>query len=435
MADRRWSVEQVLALAPDPASGKAGRSQASAGKWPLLGASPEAVWGACQGSGKTPYQTVVELSGPAFRCSCPSRKFPCKHALGLLLLWAGGSVEETDTPESVRTWLGERADRARQAEERTRTPVRRDPAAAAKRAEQRTDRVAGGVAELSVWLADQVRRGLSALERGGRTELGGVAARMVDAQAPGPAGVLRRAARLVGRGKEWPARLLEEFALLHLLTEAFSRLASHPEPLADTVRARLGFVTETAEVRENGERVADVWLVAGLVDDEGDQLVSRRVWLWGKHSGRYALVLSFAPPGRPLDFSLLPGSQVSATVAFYPGALPLRALVLESGEPVPAPCPAGDSVEASLEDYAAALASDPWLERWPVVLSDVVPARLGEGWGLSDVDGLALPLAAETDPFPLLAVSGGAPLTVAAEWSAAGLRPLSCWDGERPVLL
>ncbi len=32
-----------------------------------------AVCGLCQGSGKNPYQTQIDLIGPAFRCSCPSR--------------------------------------------------------------------------------------------------------------------------------------------------------------------------------------------------------------------------------------------------------------------------------------------------------------------------------------------------------------------------
>ncbi|MFC6802547.1 SWIM zinc finger family protein [Deinococcus caeni] len=45
-----------------------------------------------------PYLTGVDLTGvdlsgpapttPAFKCSCPSRKLPCKHALALLLLHA-----------------------------------------------------------------------------------------------------------------------------------------------------------------------------------------------------------------------------------------------------------------------------------------------------------------------------------------------------------
>ncbi len=49
--------------------------------------------GLCAGSGKDPYQTVVDL-GPRYQCSCPSRKFPCKHALALLLSWAKGTVPE-----------------------------------------------------------------------------------------------------------------------------------------------------------------------------------------------------------------------------------------------------------------------------------------------------------------------------------------------------
>ena len=56
------------------------------------------LWGLCAGSGKNPYQTIVDLSGPAYKCSCPSRKFPCKHALGLLLNWANGSVPEESAP-------------------------------------------------------------------------------------------------------------------------------------------------------------------------------------------------------------------------------------------------------------------------------------------------------------------------------------------------
>ncbi|MEZ4301849.1 MAG: SWIM zinc finger family protein [Polyangiaceae bacterium] len=35
---------------------------------------------------------VYAASKERARCSCPSRKSPCKHALGLLLLVAGGHV-------------------------------------------------------------------------------------------------------------------------------------------------------------------------------------------------------------------------------------------------------------------------------------------------------------------------------------------------------
>ena len=80
-----YSGEQIIALAPDAASAKAGRSLATASKWQNVGQDERALWGECQGSGAKPYQTVIDLNEPAFKCSCPSRKFPCKHALGLFL--------------------------------------------------------------------------------------------------------------------------------------------------------------------------------------------------------------------------------------------------------------------------------------------------------------------------------------------------------------
>src|SRR4051812_11244850 len=84
----RPSEQQAAAQAPDAASLKAGNKLAVRGPWSETGHDDRSVWGLCRGSGKTPYSTAVDLSGPAFRCSCPSRKFPCKHALALLLLWA-----------------------------------------------------------------------------------------------------------------------------------------------------------------------------------------------------------------------------------------------------------------------------------------------------------------------------------------------------------
>ena len=424
----------MLALAPDAASAKAGRGQASPAKWPESGASALAVWGSCQGSGAKPYQVCVELDGPAFRCSCPSRKFPCKHALGVLLLWAAGTVAEAGQPAWVDTWLAERAARSERSEQRA-TTAKRDPEAAAKRADRRADRVSSGVAELGEWLADRVHGGLRSLEQSGASALHTVAARMVDAQAPGLASGLRRAAVAAGRGQDWPSRLLEELALLHLLVVAWTRRDELPEPLADTVRTRLGLHSDTADVLAHGEQVVDTWLVTGLVDTENEGLLSRRVWLRGLGTGRCALVLSFAGPGRSLDGSLLPGSLVPASLAFYPGSLPLRAIVAERGDPLVAPCPPGESVLAALAGYAEALAADPWLDRWPVLLADVVPAVHGDAIALSDVAGDALPLADGVDPWALCAVSAGRPITVAAEWSVRGLRPLSCWDGDRPVRL
>src|SRR5215470_3558478 len=92
----RWSVQQVLDLAPDASSRKAAHRLATPRPWWELGSTGSLVWGKCQGSAKDPYQVTVDLNEPAFKCTCPSRKFPCKHGVALLLMWAqnDGSVAD-----------------------------------------------------------------------------------------------------------------------------------------------------------------------------------------------------------------------------------------------------------------------------------------------------------------------------------------------------
>ncbi len=108
------SEDQIIKLAPDAASVKAGKGLASAAKWVLRGASDRALWGHCQGSGKNPYQTQVDLQNIAFKCSCPSHKFPCKHSLGLLFLYASQPDLFTtgEEPDWVKEWLEKRAGKA-----------------------------------------------------------------------------------------------------------------------------------------------------------------------------------------------------------------------------------------------------------------------------------------------------------------------------------
>ncbi len=105
--------EQIAQLAPDAASVKAGKGLASRAKWLLLEYSDRAIWGHCQGSGQTPYQTVVDIKDIAFRCSCPSRKFPCKHALGLLYMYASysESFKQAEEPDWVETWISNRKEK------------------------------------------------------------------------------------------------------------------------------------------------------------------------------------------------------------------------------------------------------------------------------------------------------------------------------------
>src|SRR5690606_33087908 len=110
-----FTTEQVMALAADAAAARAARSLASPGRWSGLAHGGGAAWGECQGSAAEPYQVRVDLNGPAFKCSCPSRKLPCKHSLALLLLYveSPNSFEaNSPLPAWVAEWMAGRARRA-----------------------------------------------------------------------------------------------------------------------------------------------------------------------------------------------------------------------------------------------------------------------------------------------------------------------------------
>ncbi|MCG5214158.1 SWIM zinc finger family protein [Streptosporangium sp. KLBMP 9127] len=525
----RWSRDQVLELAPDASSRKAAQGVASPAKWSEAGVAPGVVWGACKGSGANPYRACVDLSEPAYKCGCPSRKFPCKHALGLLLLWSADGVPAAETqPQWVAEWLAQRRARAapattgRAARPATTGRAARpgdDPAAAdddksgtaeqsgaaeragaeaARRAAQRDQRVTAGLAELERWLTDQIRQGLAGTRQAGFGHWDDLARRLVDAQAPGVAGVVSRLAPILAE-EEWPGRILEEYAMLHLLAVGHRR--GVPGALGETVRSRIGFPVTREEVLA-GEAVRDDWYVLGRRDQEQDRLIARRVWLRGRATGRAALVLSFAPIGQALDASLVTGTCLDAELAFYPGAAPLRAQIAARHDLRVDRRPRGTTVAAALDEVAAALTGDPWIESWPVVLAGVVPvpgpgptwllgvppdgapAETAGGSAREPVPGpdggtgasssAAVPegdddvhqeppggrppleTAAATDdgslrvpagvagwpldpavgtPWRLVAASGGRPVTVAAEWSPRGLVPLSTWDEEGRVVV
>lgn len=437
----RWTAEQVLDLAPDAASRRAGSRLGTAGPWSETGGSGAgAVWGLCKGSGSRPYATVVDTSGPAYKCSCPSRKFPCKHALGLLLLWAGdeGTVPEAAAPGWAEEWLAGRRTRERRQEDRAadggQSPRTADPVAARRRAERRAARITAGAAELEQRLTDLLRGGLAAAERSGYGPWEETAAHMVDAQAPGLAARVRELGAIPGSGQGWPVRLLEESALVHLLDRAWLGMDRLPDSLAATVRTRVG-LTAPAE----GPAVRDDWLVLAQYDSADARLTTRRIWLYGRRTGRTALLLSFGAAGRAPQLALPPGLMIDAEIVPHAGAGQLRAELREQfGAPVPIEAPPpGGSTEDALAAYGTALGDDPWLDSWPVTLTDVIPVPSDDGWQLADARRpQALPIA-PTAPsraglWRLVALSGGGPVTVFGECGHRGFAPLAAWSAGSP---
>ncbi|WP_432057687.1 SWIM zinc finger family protein [Streptomyces sp. bgisy022] len=461
------TANRRAALVSDQASGPVGGELDASGAWSDTGWSDDGVvWGLYGGTGpdgSAQHRTAVDVgavAAPAYRCSCPSRSEPCRHAAGLLTLWSAGegAVPRADAPGWAARWAADRRGResgrgtgateggtsakgtsatdsggvtegGSTTEGRAVAAGPADPEAARRRAQRRAERVTAGVTELEQRLADLVRGGLAAVEQAGSGLWEETAARMVDAQAPGLAARVRELAAIPGAGPQWPVRLLEECALLHLLVRGWLRRELLPDGLAATVRSRVGLPTSA-----DGPGMRDRWLVLARYDTADARLTTRRIWVHGIASGRTALLLSYGAAGRAPELSLPVGPALDAELAPYLGAGQLRAALRERfGSPEPTTArPPGVTTAGAARRYGDALRDDPWLDGVSVTLDRVVPVPDGTGWQLADADAdTALPLTpaacSRSGLWRLVSLAGGTPVRVFGEYGHQGFTPLAAW--------
>ncbi len=427
-------------MAPDAASVAAGRKLAEAKQWKLLGASDTHLWGEMQGSGAKPYQTCIEREGPVFHCTCPSRKFPCKHGLGLAFIEAGhaGALSAADPPAWVAEWVNKRAEREERKQIRAEAasqPVDAETATRRakdqeRRAQARTDKSRDGMAFVSQWLRDTLRQGMAAQAEQPYRYWDELAARTVDAQIPGLARHFRQMPALRHARAHWQAAWGDSLARLHLLCAAFQRYETLTPQWRSDLDAALG-LAQDKEALLAADGVADRWCVLGTAGGEEDGLRHQRTWLYGERSARTALLLDFATRGQVLPVYGSPGSVFEGELVFYPGVWPQRGLIKHA-----APAQAGATltgaladVQAAREHYVSAAEKLPWVERVAITVRAVTPWHRDGGWCVVDGQGEALPLSADcSNAWELLAASGGQALDLFGEFDGEALLPLSLAD-------
>lgn len=455
----RPTPEQVLGLAGSASGAAAAVTCSDAGSWSTTGHDDEAVWGRYLASSAEPYEVAVDLTGPAFRCTCPSRKVPCKHALGLLLLLASDSIIVANRLPFAAEWMLRRHDAAEGArpapgKESAATPApasadgpavtRPTPVARDQRIDERSERMRHGLRELDRWLCDRVRAGLTAPELADPDEWDRLAARLVDAQCGGLANRVRRVATRIGQHPRWYEDVLEEMAMLHALANGALRAGTLPLDLADGVHVATG-LTSAKEAVLAGVPDTDRWVVAGESRVREERITVQRTWLQAAgHGGaasparpRWAMVLSFGALGREVESPYRLGTALVADVHWYPGGIRLRALVgqVHDGPSTSPETPAAQTIDAALESVGWAVVGEPWLERYPMCI-DAVPTRTERGrWSLADDTGGVAIVAGFARIPELVSLAGGRPIRIVAEWSIDGVLPLVAWAGSRAVLL
>jgi hypothetical protein len=292
------TLQRVEALAPDQESLAAARKLLKPPLWPTLAEGDGLVWGECQGSGATPYRVVVHEADAGYKCTCPSRKFPCKHALALMWMRADKSVTfaPSPVPDWVKNWLSRRRgpspaaskvdDDAQNPELRpsirlteTRDPdTKADPKAeqraAAARERNRLERetaVLAGLEDLDTWLSDQIQHGMASFVAQTAQSCRTIAQRLVDAKAPGLAGRLdalpTRLFTLPGPAR--PSAAIRELGQIYLISQAYRRASDLPELLVHDARQAIGW-SMTREVllqHSSALRVDAEWLVFAVLSE------------------------------------------------------------------------------------------------------------------------------------------------------------------------
>lgn len=438
--------ERIESLAPDQASLSAALKLLKPAAWPVLAESADAgmLWGECQGSGATPYRVVVALQDVAYKCTCPSRKFPCKHVLAVL--WLHADKPERFETASPPSWVDAWSVRRRPAGGPPGRPRPHDgaptaalslaaaiaagsaaaqsvdPKAAARAEAQRqrlkADRegaVLAGLDELERWILDQLSQGLAGFAKRSESAVRTLSTRLVDAKAGGLAARLDRLTDEVFRVGEGERAdlVIERLAAMTLIASAYRHQDRLPPPLREDVRRAAGWSVRREDLLADvtAPRVTATWIVAAnLSEVQPDKLRRLETWLVNAASGqampvqdgpghtpRAAVLVDFVPVSgsHGVAFPFEPGECLEGEVVFYPSAAPLRGLLTTTKPAAAAPWPRSPrGLGPALDEFARRLGALPWLDVWPLMMDGVAIRTAGQpALVVTDDTGYTMPLA------------------------------------------
>ncbi|MDJ0850071.1 MAG: SWIM zinc finger family protein [Myxococcota bacterium] len=429
------TLGRIEEAAPDQASLNAAKKLLRPGKWPglFVDAAGGLLWGECQGSGATPYRMAVAVRDLGAKCSCPSRKFPCKHALALMWWRAEEPARfvEGEVPDWVSQWLSRRrgggkakADDAKKpgakksaraaveaaVGEAPKEPSKSSAAARERNRAAREASIRAGLDELDVWIADQFEQGLGAFSQRATEQCRVASRRLADAKATGLSTRVEALAALYFATPESLRNdvLLQQLGALHLLAEAYRRQQELEPPLRNDVRRLVGWTTTRADLlaAPEAERVSGTWSVLAIVrTTQPDRLVRCETWLAAADAAAprtHAVLVDYVPASGASSW-IAPaarGERIGGELVFHPSAAPLSAILVagEAGDALETePAVPGTSADlgAALSAYDAQLAAHPWLGPRP--LAALAVARRDAAGGIWFTDDAA-EVAVATDP-------------------------------------
>ena len=306
----------ILLQAPNAAAASNGQKLSRSGKFTNLCRTADGTlyWGECAGSGKTPYRVSADWTdqnAPVCRCSCPSRQFPCKHALGLLYeQLAQKPFREADIPQDIADKRAKQAARAAKKEAAAASPAKpKKPNAAAQA--KRVGRQLEGLDMVEKMVAELLNNGIGSLGGASSQTFDKLAKDLGNYYLTGPQTAFSRIALAVRTIQKDPdgARSAYAQALQVLIA-----LHSTVKKSRAFLQARLDAGQFTAEDTVLFEALGGVWKLedlqaigayretAGLVQlsfdvsfDQAKQEYSERGWWMDTATGQIDYTLNLRP--------------------------------------------------------------------------------------------------------------------------------------------
>ncbi len=421
-----FSEEQLEILINDPASLKAGKALVNLSKWTNLGLSERVIWGEIKGSGTKPYYTQIDINEIAYKCSCPSFKFPCKHSVALLFLSVRHreAFENSTEPDWVFEWIEKRQvrlEKQKQTPEKSEEETIKTESQKLKRQDDRNQSVAQALNDLEIWLKDLVRTGLINLPQRDQSSFEHLAKRLIDNKASGLSSWIRALGKIDYSNEKWADEALEICSKLFLLIKAYQNLDAFNETFQISVKNLIGWSQSQKELLESPDAhsIKDVWLVLGQENEQQDDIQIQRNWLWGIESGQTALILNFGTRHSPLVNNLIQGSSLEAELLFFPAVHKQRAVIkLQRGliETLKTPSGIKKNWKEVFSQRADLLAQFPWVSDVPAVVEDLLFFPEQKRVGFIDSEKNFVPISSSVDHskvLEILALAGSSKHTIA----------------------
>ena len=390
------------AQAPNAAAIKNARGVVLKRKLVGLFKSPDGtlLFGDCKGSGKDNYQPsadFAEPTKPVYRCTCPSRQFPCKHSLAFLYAHAqGAKFVEKEVPEDISSKREKVQQRAEKKKVEADKPHKVNTSALKKKIETQL----GGLDLLESLVTDLMRSGLGTLNAKSARQIEDQAKQLGNAYLPGAQNALHALTGLFYRSQissEDELKSSERERVYSIAIDQLNRLHSlcrqgrnyltkrreDPELKPETetdIAAWLGHAWQLRELKDAGLVQNNVELLQIAFNSHDDwtrqEFVETGVWL-NLNTGAVQLTRNYRPY-HAAKFIREDDSNFNVVVCpelcVYPGNLNPRVRWEASEQRAPGPKDyararehAKADLKAVIKDVKAHLKS-PLADRHPVAL-------------------------------------------------------------------